>query len=112
MHASILPNRKNLPWLTKDIIQLIRKRNNLFKKAKDSNDPKDLQLFKAARNKVVTKLRSSKRFFSSLDPKHPKDFWKSLSTSPDNCSIPSLINSATMRSKIMGTRQNNAHTYM
>ena len=62
--TSILPNRKNLPWLTKDIIQLIRKRNNLFKKAKDSNDPIDLQLFKATRNRVVSKLRSSKqRFF-------------------------------------------------
>ena len=35
--TSILSNRKNLPWLTKDIIQLIHKRNNLFKKAKDSN---------------------------------------------------------------------------
>ena len=32
--TSILPNRKNLPWLTKDIIQLICKRNNLFKKQK------------------------------------------------------------------------------
>ena len=67
------------------------KRNNHFKKAKDSNDPIDLQLFKATRNKVVSKLRSSKqRFFSSLDPKHPKDFWKSikaLSTSTDDCSI-------------------------
>ena len=94
-----MPNRKNLPWLTKDIIQLIRKRNNLFKKAKDTNDPIDLQLFKATRNKVLSKLRSSKqRFFSSLDPKCPKDFWKSikaLSTSSDNCSIPSLIDSAT-----------------
>ena len=53
-----LPNRKNLLWLTKDIIQLICKRNNLFKKAKDSNDSKDLQKFK-----VVSKLRSSKQTF-------------------------------------------------
>ena len=43
---SIVPIRKNLPWLTKDIIQLMRKRNNLFKKARVSNDPKDLQQFK------------------------------------------------------------------
>ena len=77
----------------------MHKRNNLFKKAKLSNDPKDLQKFKATRNKVVSKLRSSKqRFFSSLDPKRPKDFWKSikaLSTSPNDCPIPSLIDSAT-----------------
>ena len=77
MPTFILRNRKNLPWLTKDIIQLMRKINNLFKKAKVSNDPKDLQQFKATQNKVVSKLRSSKqRFFSSLDPKRPKDFWK------------------------------------
>ena len=47
---------------------------------------------------IKLSLSSSKRFFSSLDPKRPKDFWKSikaLSTSPDNCSIPSLIDSAT-----------------
>ena len=44
--TSIVPIRKNLPWLTKDIIQLMRKRNNLFKKARVSNDPKDLQQFK------------------------------------------------------------------
>ena len=45
------------------------------------------------------KLRSSKqRFFSNLDPKHPKDFWKSikvLKTSPDVCSIPSLFDRVT-----------------
>ena len=32
--TSILPNRKDLPWLTKDIIQLIRKMKNLFKQQK------------------------------------------------------------------------------
>ena len=31
--SSTLPDRKNLPWLTKEIIQLIRKRNSYFKKA-------------------------------------------------------------------------------
>ena len=93
------PTEKILPWLTKDIIQLMQKRNNLFRKAKDSSDPKDLQQFKATRNEVVSKLRiSQQRFFSSLNPKCPKDFWKSikaLTTSPDDCSIPCLIDSET-----------------
>ena len=31
-----LQKRRNLPWLTKNIIQLIRKRNVLFRKAKRS----------------------------------------------------------------------------
>ena len=97
--TSTLPNRKNLPWLTKDIIQLMRKRNNLFKKAKDSNDPNDLQQFKAIRNKVVSKIRSSKQsFFSSLNPKCPKDFWKSIKAinpSSGVCTISSLFDSST-----------------
>ena len=37
--SSTLPDRKNLPWLTKEIIQLIHKRNSYFKKAQ-KNDPK------------------------------------------------------------------------
>ena len=54
-----LPDRKNLPWLTKEIIQLIRKRNSYFKKAQ-KNVPNALQKFKLLRNKVVTKLRANK----------------------------------------------------
>ena len=77
----------------------MRKRNNLFKKAKDSNDPNDLQQFKAIRNKVVSKIRSSKQsFFSSLNPKCPKDFWKSIKAinpSSGVCTISSLFDSST-----------------
>ena len=75
--SSVLPNRKNLPWLTKEIIQCMRKRNNLFKKAKASSDPNDYQNYKVVRNKVVKKLRESKRqYFESLNPSNPKEFWK------------------------------------
>ena len=59
--CSTLPNRKNLPWLTKHIIQLIRKRNNLFKRAQRSGDPRDYQSYKEIRNKVVSELRTSKQ---------------------------------------------------
>ena len=57
--SSTLPDCKNLPWLTKEIIQLIRKRNSYFKKAQ-KNVLNALQKFKLLRNKVVTKLRANK----------------------------------------------------
>jgi hypothetical protein len=63
-----LPNRKNLPWLSKSIIQLIRKRNFYFKKSKVST--LYTQKYRHARNKVVSLLRSSrKQFFKKLNPK-------------------------------------------
>ena len=77
----------------------MRKRNLLFEKAKESHDPTDFQKFKTIRNKVVSKLRSNKQsFFSSLNPKSPKDFWKSiraLSISSNDCLILSLIDETT-----------------
>ena len=43
---AVLPNRKNLPWLNKEIIQLIRKRNLCFKKAHRSGSRDDCLMFK------------------------------------------------------------------
>jgi len=34
---TVLPDRKNLPWLSKEIIQLIRKRNHYFRQAHGGN---------------------------------------------------------------------------
>ena len=56
--SSTLPDHKNLPWLTKEI--LIHKRNSYFKKAQ-KNVPNALQKFKLLCNKVVTKLRANKQ---------------------------------------------------
>jgi len=67
--SSTLPDHKNLPWLTKEIIQLICKRNSYFKKAQ-KNVPNALQKFKLLCNKVVTKLRANKqRFLSEINPR-------------------------------------------
>ena len=49
--SSTLPDHKNLPWLTKEIIQLICKRNSYFKRAQ-KNVPNALQKF----NYSVTRL--------------------------------------------------------
>ena len=76
--------------LTKEIIQLIRKRNSYFKKAQ-KNDPNALQKFKLLRNKVVTKLRANKqRFLAEINPRHPKDFWKMIKVLNPSSSFPTL----------------------
>ena len=102
---SVVTTRKNLPWLSKSIIQLIRKRDRYFKKeigavffdlqkAFDSVPHQCLieklrqtgltehiiswiLKFKQLRNKVVYELRHAKQsFFSNLHPKNPREFWK------------------------------------
>ena len=67
----------NLPWLSKTISQLIKKRNYYFKKAHHSGSSVDYSKFKQLRNKVITELRLAKRrFFSNHNPQNPKEFWK------------------------------------
>ena len=66
---SVLLARNNVPWLTKEIIQLIRKRNHHFRKANHSGDRADYLKFRQVRNRVVTELRLAKRrFFTNLHP--------------------------------------------
>ena len=91
---SVVPNRQNLPWLTKTIIQLIKKRNYYFKRAYHSGSSIDYSKFKQLRNKVVSDLRLAKqRFFSNLHPQNSKEFWKVISAlSPRESSFPSLKN--------------------
>jgi len=57
---STLPDRSNLHWLSKEIIQLIRERNFYFKKAHCSGDIGDYLIFKQLRNKLVAKSRNAK----------------------------------------------------
>ena len=55
--TTTLPPRRNRPWLTKKLVQAIRRRNALYKKAKASND---FTKYRRYRNKVVNYLRSAK----------------------------------------------------
>lgn len=68
---AILNTRRNLPWLNKSIVQLIRRRNMLFKQAKRSGN---FSKYKNARNRTVSKLRAAKkRYFKQLCPKNLND---------------------------------------
>ena len=85
----LLPPRRNLPWLTKPIIQSMRKRNMLFKKAKSSGN---FTKYKRARNRTANLLTlAKKRYFRLLNPKDSKKFWKAVkSLNKSKQSIPTL----------------------
>ena len=87
-----LPTRQNLPWLSPDIVHLIRKRNIMFRKAKKTMKFSHISKYKPLRNKVVALLRRSKnRFFNDLANTDKKSFWKSVKTLNKNrVNIPSL----------------------
>jgi len=72
----VLPPRKNLPWLNKNLICAMKKRNQLYKKAKQTGD---FSRYKLARNRAVSNLRREKKaYFGNLNPKNPKKFWKAV----------------------------------
>ena len=52
----LLPNQRNLPWLSKSLVQLMRRRNLLFSHAKRSGKGSDVEKYKRIRNRVVTQL--------------------------------------------------------
>ena len=66
MHTCIprssLSKRKNLPWLSKQIIQLMRKRNMYFTKSKTS--PSYASRYKELHNMVISKLCSTRSTIS------------------------------------------------
>ena len=90
---SVIPDRRNLPWLSKLVTQLIRKRNFYFKRAHRTGSIQDRLKFKQLRNKVVAELRLAKqKYFSQLHPHDQKDFWKLVKTlSSKESSFPTLV---------------------
>ena len=92
-HA-MLPDRKTLPWMTKALVNAIKKRNYYFRKSKQMGDETAYLKYKQLRNKVVKGLREAKRcFFSGLRPSN-KQFWKTLrQINTTKTSIPALSSS-------------------
>ena len=78
--TKILPTRDhNIPWLTKAILQAMRRQNSLYKRAKTSMCYQVKLKYRQARIKVVSMLRSSKkRYFEELITSDQKQFWKTV----------------------------------
>ena len=75
----VLPPRRNLPWLNKNLVQLMRKRNMLFSRAKRTIQKSDFEKYKQIQNRVVSQLCEAKsRFFKTINPCNAKQFWKAV----------------------------------
>ena len=96
--SCVLPPRRNRPWLTKRLIQAIRRRNALYRHAKATGD---YTKYKRYRNKVVNYLRNAKMaYFRKLNPRRTKEFWKTCK----------LLNRTTSSIPTLTTPSTTAHT--
>ena len=84
-----LPKRKNLPWLSKRLINSIKKRNWLYKQGKRNGN---LSKYRLKRNKITQELRQAKLgYFKKLNPKKPKEFWRAVKyLKKEQSTIPTL----------------------
>ena len=74
-----LRRRRNVPWLTMNIIWHIRMRNATFQAARKSSKPAQHSKYRKLRNKVVKMMRNAKSsYFKNLNPRNRKQFWKAV----------------------------------
>ena len=66
-HAT-LPTRKSLPWLTKTLVNAMKKRNYYFRKSMRSGDLHAFAKYKTLRNYIVTFVRPNKPFLQIYNP--------------------------------------------
>ena len=69
-----LKKRKQLPWLSSNIVKHIKKRNALFQEASKTKDDSQFNKYKRMRNKVVDMIRGAKKKFFSLMTPSNKQF--------------------------------------
>jgi len=72
-HTQIVNNRQTVPWLTKEVLQLMRRRNIAFRKMKKYGRVVYQQDYRKLRNAVVSKVRKNKEsFFNRIVPSNQK----------------------------------------
>ena len=83
--------QQNLPWVTKQVLAAMRKRNQLFRKAQRHGDSTTRGKYTSARNKALKLLKQAKRmYFAGLKP-NSKQFWKTVKLqSKSSSTIPTL----------------------
>ena len=92
-----LSMKQHLPFITKHLLILIKKRNSLFKLWKKSGDHLAHLRYKLLRNRLVALLRTEKRkYFQNLNIQESKSFWRIVrQLKPKSQSIPTLCNGTT-----------------
>ena len=87
--------QRSLPWITRDLKVLFRKRDRLHLKAKSSGSPSVWLAYKRLRNKAVSTLRQAKKCFLntlSSSVRTPKHFWSLYhSLFPNRHRIPATL---------------------
>ena len=87
-----LPDSLNPPWITKHILQLIRKRNTWYKKSCRNRESDLFRRYKVLCSKIHSLIRKSKRhYYESADAKDSKAFWKKVKLKKGKSSIPILF---------------------
>ena len=90
--SKLVKPSNNLPYLTSDLLKLIRIKHRLFKRACAAATDLAWSKYKTIRNHVTSALKTARcRFFNSLSSKlnSPSDFWKSFhKLSPKKSRIP------------------------
>ena len=87
-----LSRKRNVPWLTKNIVRHIRKRNATFQASKRTNKPEVHSKYTHLWNLVVKLMRSSKKFYMRrVNVANKKQFWKTVKyMNKKQTSIPEL----------------------
>ena len=72
--------KRNPPWITKNVLNAIKKRDKLFRTAKSTGNPADCVKYNRKRNEVVSMLRECKQSFFNLQLNNAdtKTFWKTV----------------------------------
>ncbi len=90
--SRLVKRTNNLPYLTSEVLKLIRKKHQTFKKASHLATDKAWSKYKIIRNHTTAALKAARsRFLDSLTSKlkSPQDFWKSFhKLSPKRSRIP------------------------
>ena len=88
-----LPRRINHPWMTKNLMRAIRKRNGFFRRARQNGSQSLFDRYKQQRNRVVKEMQKAKgHFFKNFNPSSSKQFWKTVKImNENNVSIPALV---------------------
>ena len=60
------------PWMTPEILDAIKERNDLQQKAQETNNPDDWSIFKAVRNRTSLLLNDARRLY---EEKHGVGVW-------------------------------------
>ena len=87
--------KRNPPWMTKDILNVIKKRDKLFHTAKSTGYSADRIKYNRKRNEVVSMLRECKQYFFNLQLNNAdtKTFWKTVRSlnQTSSSTIPTLL---------------------